>query len=106
MQTPRAVQVITGVDKSATERLLVLADASFSLKGVFNTASNMSHAVFSTVPSTSVNRTIKIEPTSGSTPYLSCLCAVEKYDVTRAAGGELTWDVSANLADGTTPSWS
>lgn len=42
-QTPRALQDITGVDKSAHERLLVLADSSFSLKGVFNTASNMSH---------------------------------------------------------------
>ena len=104
--TPRALQDTTGVDKSAHERLLVLADATFSLKGVFNTASNMSHAVFKTVPSTSVNRNIKIEPTSGSTPYLSCLCAVSDYSITRSAGGELTWDVKADLADGTTPSWS
>ena len=105
-QTPRALQDITGVDKSAHERLMLLADASFSLKGVFNTAANMSHAVFKTVPSTSVNRNIKIEPTSGSTPYLSCLCAVSAYDITRSAAGDLTWQVKADLADGTTPSWS
>lgn len=105
-QTPRTVQDITGVDKSAHERLLTLADASFSLSGVFNTASNMSHAVFKTVPSTTVNRNIKIEPTSGGTPFLSCLCAVASYDITRAATGDLTWQVKADLADGTTPSWS
>lgn len=105
-QTPRSVQDTTGVDKSAKERLLTLADASFSLKGVFNTAANMSHAVFKTVPSTTVNRNIKIEPTSGSTPFLSCLCAVSTYDITRSATGELTWNVKADLADGTTPSWS
>jgi hypothetical protein len=104
-QTPRAQQDITGVDKSAHERLLVLADASFSLKGVFNTAANMSHTVFSDVPSTSVNRNVKIEPTSGSTPYLSCLCAVSSYDITRAATGDLTWQVKADLADGTVPTW-
>lgn len=105
-QTPRAVYDITGVDKSAHERLLGLADSSFSLKGFFNTAANMSHAVFKTVPSTSVNRNIKIEPTSGSTPYLTCLCAVKSYDITRANTGELTWTVAADLSDGTVPTWA
>lgn len=104
--TPRGLQVITGIDKSAQERLLVLADYSATLKGFFNTASNLSHAVFKTVPSTSVNRNLKIEPTSGSTPYLSCLCALSDYSITRAANGELTWQVKADLADGTVPTWT
>jgi hypothetical protein len=43
------VQDITGLDKSANERLLLLADFSISLAGVFNDASNMSHDVFKTV---------------------------------------------------------
>ena len=55
--TPRAEQDITGLDKSATERLLLLADFSVTLNGVFNDASNMSHDVFKTVPSSSVART-------------------------------------------------
>ena len=104
--TPRAVQDTTGVDKSAHEKLLLLADYSSTLKGVFNTTTNMSHDVFKTVPSTSVTRNVKIEPTSGGTPFLSCLCALTAYDITRAATGELTWQVTAVLADGTTPSWS
>lgn len=104
--TPRAVQDITGVDKSAHERLLLLADYSATLKGVFNTAANMSHAVFKTIPSTSVNRNLKIEPTSGATPFLSCLCALTDYALTRSNAGDLTWSVPAVLADGTVPTWS
>ena len=104
--TPRGLQDITGVDKSARERLLLLADYSGQLDGVFNTASNLSHAVFKTVPSTSVNRNLKIEPTSGSTPYLSALCALSDYAVTRPASAELTWTVKADLADGTVPTWN
>ena len=104
--TPRTVQVITGVDKSAMERLLTLADYTVTMNGVFNTASNMSHAVFSTIPSTTVNRNVKIEPTSGSTPYLSALCALSDYAITRPATGDLTWSVKGDLADGTVPTWT
>ena len=55
--TPREEQDITGLDKSARERLLLLADFTVAIAGVFNDASNMSHDVFKTVPSTSVART-------------------------------------------------
>ena len=51
--TPRGVQDVTGVNKSAMERLLLLADFSITLNGIFNDGANLSHAVFSTVPSTS-----------------------------------------------------
>ena len=106
MSTPVALQDITGVDKSAHERLALLADSSYSMKGVFNTASNMSHAVFKTVPAGGNTRTSKIEPTSGSTPFLACELLYEDYAITRSAAGDLTWQVKADLADGTTPSWS
>ncbi|HEY6494941.1 MAG TPA: hypothetical protein VIZ43_16830 [Trebonia sp.] len=104
--TPRGVQDVTGVDKSAHERLLLLADYSNSLKGVFNAAPNMSHAVFSTVPSTSVNRTTKIEPTAGGTPFLAAEVLYSDYAISRSASGELTFDATGALADGTVPTWS
>ena len=104
--TPRAVFDWTGVDKSAHERGLGLADISWTINGIYNSASNMSHDVFKTVPSTTVNRTTKIEPTSGSTPYLAGECLFSDYAITRAADGNLTWAVKGDLADGTTPSWS
>src|SRR5881296_858914 len=101
---PRGVQDTTGVDKSAHERLLLLADYSATMNGVFNSGTaNMSHDVLKTVSSSSVARNIKIEPTSGSTPYLSCLCLITDYSLTRAATGELTWTAPAVLSDGTVP---
>src|SRR5688572_28126587 len=74
--TPRAVQDVTGIDKSAMERLLLLADASVTLNGVFNDASNASHDVFKTVPSTSVAREITLNVSGqilGTTPTVTLL---------------------------------
>lgn len=104
--TPRAVQDITGVDKYAHERLLLLADGTVQLKGVFNPAANMSHAVLSSVPSTSVTRTVTLTPTASETPNLSMEMVISSYDVARANGGELTWSSDCSLADGTSPQWT
>lgn len=103
ISTPRAVQDVTGIDKSAIERILLLADASVELDGVFNTAANMSHAVFSTVPSTSVNRTTTLV-IGGKT--LANEMLPTDYALTRSATGEFTWKVPLVLADGTVPTWA
>src|SRR6187402_845891 len=59
--TPRGVQDTTGLDKSAMERLLLLADFSATLTGVFNDAATTgAHTVLKTVPSTSVVRTFSL----------------------------------------------
>lgn len=101
--TPRGVQDVTGVDKSAMERLLLLADFSIGLNGVFNDAAGASHAVFKTVPSTSVLRTVSLA-VSGQT--LANECLFTDYQLTRAQSGELTWQAPGVLADGTVPTWS
>ncbi|KUF18615.1 hypothetical protein AT728_19160 [Streptomyces silvensis] len=101
--TPRGVQDITGIDKSAYERLLLLADMSVTLNGVFNDASNMSHDVFKTVTSTSVARTTTLT-VSGQT--LAGELLYTDYPLTRADSGELTWAVPGVLADGTVPTWA
>jgi hypothetical protein len=98
--TPRAVQDVTGVDKNAIERILLLADFSITLNGVFNTA--VSHAVLKTIPSTNVVRTVSLEISSQT---LSAECLLTDYNVTRSNSGELTWSVPGVLADGTAPSW-
>lgn len=101
--TPRAVQDVTGVDKSAMERLLLLADFSITLNGVFNDAADQSHDVFKTVPSTSVARTVTLV-VSGQT--LANECLFTDYAFTRANDGALTWSAPGVLADGTVPTWS
>lgn len=101
--TPRAVQDVTGIDKSAIERLLLLADFSITMNGVFNPAANREHDVFKTIPSTSVNRLITIV-TNGKT--LAPTALLTDYTLTRAVGGELTYAVPGVLANGVVPTWS
>ncbi|HEX2657859.1 MAG TPA: hypothetical protein VHU40_06290 [Polyangia bacterium] len=105
--TPRAVQDVTGIDKSAMERLLLLADASVTLNGVFNDASNASHDVFKTVPSTSVAREITLNVSGqilGTTPTVTLLPT--DYALTRGDDGALTWSVPLVLANGAIPTWT
>lgn len=101
--TARAVQDTTGIDKSANERLLLLADFSITMNGVFNPALNMSHDVFKTIPSTSVNRAVAMTVAAKN---LSANCVLTDYPLTRATGGALTWAVPGSLADGVVPVWS
>lgn len=101
--TPRTTQEVTGIDKSAVERLLLLADFTITLNGVFNAAANQSHDVFKTVSSTSVQRTVSITVGGKSLPNE---CIFTDYPLTRADNGELTWSAPGSLADGTVPTWA
>lgn len=101
--TPRGVQDVTGLDKSAIERLLLLADFSITLNGVFDDGANLAHVVLKTASSFSGQRTVAIG-VSGQT--LSCECILTDYQLTRAQSGELTWSSPLSLADGTVPTWS
>src|SRR5690242_12903183 len=102
--TPRGVQDVTGVDKSAIERLLLLADMSVNLHGVFDTnGTTGAHDLFKTVPSTSVLPTTT--PTVNGVTLAGELLYTD-YKLTRAASGELTWDGPGVLADGTVPTWA
>lgn len=102
--TPRGVQDVTGIDKSAMERLLLLADFSINLNGVFDDAAlDAPHAVLKSVPSTSVARTTTIV-VSGQT--LANEVLYTDYALTRNADGSLTWTAPGVLADGVVPTWS
>ena len=101
--TPRGVQDVTGVDKSAMERILLLADFSVDLNGVFNDTANASHDVFKTVPSTSVNRTVTLTVAAKT---LAGEMLFTDYALTRAQSGELTFAAPGVLADGAVPTWA
>jgi hypothetical protein len=104
ISTPRAVQDTTGLDKSARERLLLLADASLDFNGVFDTSSTGAHEVFSTVSSTSVNRAVDMTTNGKNLNFTGILFT--DYNVTRGADGALTWKAPGVLADGAIPQWS
>lgn len=101
--TPRETQDVTGIDKSAMERLLLLADFTVDISGVFDDAANFAHSVFRTVPSTSVMRTTTIN-VSGQT--LAGELLYTDYALNRADSGALTFSAPGVLADGTTPTWA
>tara|TARA_Y100000310_G_scaffold259499_1_gene268181 strand:- start:512 stop:919 length:408 start_codon:yes stop_codon:yes gene_type:complete len=101
--TPRGVQDVTGVDSSAIERLLLLADFSITMNGFFNDAGNASHDVFKTASSSSVMRTITFVHSGQTLPNE---CAIPDYPLTRSPTGELTWAVTALLSSTTVPTWA
>ena len=106
LSTPRGVQDVTGVNRSAHERILLLSDISFNVNGVFDdTAGASSHAVFSTVPSTSVARACNVVPTA-DTAHLPFNALFTDYQLTRTATGEVTYQAPGVLSDGTVPTWA
>lgn len=102
--TPRGVQDVTGVSKSAYERLLLLADFSITLNGAgFDVQSGQAHDTLKTVPSTSVLRTTTIT-IQGVT--LACETLYTDYSITRGADGGITWTAPGVLGDGSVPTWA
>ena len=101
--TPREVQDITGLDKSARETLLTLADFTITINGIFNAASNMSHDVFKTVSSTSVARTVTLAVSGQTLPNETNFT---DYGLNRGTTGELTYTAPGVLAGGTVPTWA
>lgn len=99
--TPYNLQEITGVDKSAMERLALLADFTGTLSGVFNPAADRIHAVMS--GDLRVIRTLSLTISSKSLPNEVLF---SDYALSRSASGEFTTSSPFSLADGTTPTWS
>lgn len=101
--TPRTVQDVTGIDKSAFERLLLLVDFTTTLNGVFNPSPNAQHDVMKTIPSTSVPRLITMV-VNGKT--LAPTVILTDYTLTRAQNGDLTYACPGQLSNGVVPVWS
>lgn len=107
--TPRGVQDVTGLDKAGIERLLTLADFSCTLNGVMNPTG--SHTVFSTVPSTSVNRAMA-NTVNGKNLNLGTAGAgngavlFTDYQFNRSQAGEALITVPGVLANGSVPTWT
>ena len=100
-----ALQEVTGIDKSAVERLQLLGDGTVSINGVFNSASNLSHDVFKTQSGT---RTVTycVGGNTGSNPKLEMEMLISADNLDRAADGSLTWSAELSLQSGTVPTWS
>lgn len=97
---PRGVQDITGVNSSAIERQLLLADYSATLNLLWNPTG--AHAVFAAAPAGNV-RTLDL---TLSAEVLGNEVLPTDYQHTRNADGSHTCTVPLVLADGTVPVWT
>ncbi len=99
------LQDITGLAKSAIERLTLLSDGEMTVNGVFNAASDKQHDVFKT---RTAARTVQLDigGSTSSNPRLSMEMLIESYNITRGADGALTWTATLRLQSGTVPTWS
>jgi hypothetical protein len=100
--TPKAVTDITGVDKSAMERLALLSDFSVNFKGQFDPGTNLAHDVFKDIQG-GVSRTVVIV-TGGAT--MSAECLLTDYQIARTNAGDLNWTVPGVLSNGVAPAWT
>lgn len=101
--TPRAVLDDTGLDKSAFERLLGLADLTGTFTTWFNDAANQMFDVCKTISSTSVQRTLT-NTVSGNT--LAAEVWLTDFPLQRGQDGSFTAAVPFALANGAVPTWT
>lgn len=103
--TPRAALDVTGLDVSAIERILLLADFNVTINttAINFAASPSFHDVFRTVPSSSVARTTTLT-IAGKT--LAPEVLYTDYSLNRSQDGALGGTVPGVLANGVVPTWS
>lgn len=99
--TPKNLLEVTGLDKSAMERLDGLYDFQSTANGTFDDATSDSpHDVFADLSGT---RTWLI---TVSAQILSNEVLVSDYSFNRGNDGSLTWSAPCALQSGTIPNWT
>src|SRR5712671_1872329 len=100
VNTPYGVQDVTGIDKSAMERIVLRADCTGSLAVFFNTAANRAHATLKTPGS----KTFVIVYPGPAT--LTFTAITTDYGLSTGADGSLTGTVPWSLSSGTAAAWT
>jgi hypothetical protein len=96
---------ITGLDKTAIERMNLRGDVTLTMNGIVNNASNKSHDVFKTIHlSTAVARQVVMTTVAG--PVFTVTVLFSAYNVTPGADGSLKFSVNGALSSGTTGAWT
>ena len=100
VNTPYGVQDITGIDKSAMERLVLRADCSGTLTFFFNTTASRSHATLKTPGS----KTFVIVFPGPAT--LTFTAITTDYALTMGTDGSLSGTAPWSLSSGTAAAWT
>lgn len=101
LSTPYGVQEITGIDKSAIERLLLRADAQLTLNFFFNATAGQSHAALKTPGSKAV---VIVYANSAATATFTAVQT--DYSLTLGDDGSLTGSAPLLLSSGTAVAWT
>ncbi len=99
---PEALE-ITGIDKSAFERIGGLRTGGVSWSSWFNKDAKQQHVALSALPTTDVH-VMYFRGTTYGNPAAACVAKQINYDPTRGADGSLTFDVDAE-SDGFGLEW-
>ena len=100
--TPVGMLDVTGIDKSAFERIQGVSGAEISYNVFFNDSAGAAHLA-SRVPSTATNLTWALGSSVGDAAGMVA-AITSSYDPTRAADGMLTFDIEA-VGNATYPVW-
>jgi len=107
INTPRALLDVTGLDKSATERIIGMADGSVGFNYIFNDAATTGVFTvlknFATIFAGQLGRTLSLV-ISGQTLNMELL--FEDFPLVRGSDGALGGSTTGRLAEGTLPAWS
>ena len=95
---------VTGIDKSAYERIGGVRDGSIGFNGFMNTASGQEHDALKTLPRTDVH-VMYCRGTALGSPAACMVARQGNYDWTRGTDGSLTFTVDAQ-ANGYGLEWS
>jgi hypothetical protein len=102
--SPVATLDVTGIDKSAMERIGGLRDGALDYTAFFNPADDQAHEVFSALPTTDVHELYCTGTTLGD-PAAGMLAKQINYDGKRGNDGSLTFTVQSQAAAGTPLEW-
>ena len=102
LNIPQDLLDITGIDKSARERLIGLGDGTISLTGVFNQTG--ADTVFSTLSGTRTVTYALGGNTSGK-PVMAMEMLISSYDLSRGTDASMGWTANLSLQSGTVPTW-
>lgn len=103
--TSQGLIEVTGLDKSAMERIIGMGDGSFQISGPFDAATNKAHDVMTPLSGTRT-ATYDIGGATTGNPRLSMEMLIANYNISRDNAGKLNWTSTLNLANGTVPTWS
>lgn len=107
VETTRGMVDVTGLDKSAMERLPLLADGKVSITGTPNpTATTGELAVFSTILSSAATRTVTVVYNTTPPSTLTLEVLFENYGRDRGQDGALVFKADGSNANGIAPAWS